>query len=154
MTKVRDVMTKDVLTVYPETPIRDYLALVRERGFSGLPVLDLDRRAVGMVSQSDVLRGLVAFLGDRPLGDGLARRRIDLEDLAEAIPEKIAGYLTQTVQTVMEQGLIRTTPDASMVDACKAMNAARVRRIIVEDGEALVGILSATDVVRHVAARG
>ena len=27
MTKVRDVMTKDVLTVYPETPIRDYLAL-------------------------------------------------------------------------------------------------------------------------------
>lgn len=156
MPNVRDVMTKDVLTVDTDTPIRDFVALIQDRGFSALPVLDGKGHALGIVSHSDVLRGLVAFLGAQPLGGGAARRRMAavIDDLDEATPAKTADYLAQSVQTIMEHELVRTTPDTSLQAACKAMRDARVRRLVVEDGDELVGILSATDVVAHVAARG
>src|SRR4051812_29104439 len=63
MLKARDVMTKDVVTVKKDLPIRALIAKLRETRFSGFPVVDDAGRAIGLVSQNDVLRGLAWMLG-------------------------------------------------------------------------------------------
>jgi CBS-domain-containing membrane protein len=53
--KALDIMTKDVVSVRPETPVRDIAALMTEKRISGLPVLGADGTLLGIVSQSDLL---------------------------------------------------------------------------------------------------
>ncbi len=53
--KVEDIMTRDVLTVEPETPIREVASILVENDISGLPVCDARRDVLGVVSEGDIL---------------------------------------------------------------------------------------------------
>jgi hypothetical protein len=48
-------MTTNVLTIGPEASIRDVAKILTENGISGLPVCDLERRVLGVVSEADIL---------------------------------------------------------------------------------------------------
>ncbi len=56
--KVREVMKSPVVTVSPETPIREAARLMLENKIAGLPVMDGDR-LVGIITESDIFRMLV-----------------------------------------------------------------------------------------------
>src|SRR5688500_11007765 len=55
MLKVRDLMTPDVVTVRPATPIKDAARLLVEHRISGMPVVDDGGQIVGVVSEGDLL---------------------------------------------------------------------------------------------------
>lgn len=151
----RDLMTSDVVTVSAETPIRDYVGLIRQKGFSGLPVVDGDGKAVGVVSHSDVLRGLVAFLasGVANAGDHQARRRVGVrlvDELAaiEGVSVRMADYLALPVKAVMSHSVTSCSVDSPLAAVCDVMAGQRVHRIVVLDGAGrVVGIVSAMDLV-------
>lgn len=56
---VEKIMTTEVKTVTPDTPILDAAELMLEYKVSGLPVMDKDHKLVGIVTESDVFRMLV-----------------------------------------------------------------------------------------------
>ena len=56
---VKDVMTSDVVTVRPETSLKDVAAILTERRISGLPVVDEEGRLVGIVTRADLVRAFV-----------------------------------------------------------------------------------------------
>src|SRR5918997_3551725 len=76
--RVRDVMTRDVLTVGEASPLDDVIRIMESRHVRRVPVVE-DDRLVGMVSRSDLVRALGALLG-RPAGpdkdDGAIREAI------------------------------------------------------------------------------
>ncbi|MBU4420196.1 MAG: CBS domain-containing protein, partial [Proteobacteria bacterium] len=47
MLKVKDIMTKDIITVLPETEIAQATKLLLEKGINGIPVVDKTGRLVG-----------------------------------------------------------------------------------------------------------
>ena len=53
---VADVMTKDVVTVRPDTGYKDIVETLAERRISGMPVVDETGVMVGVVSEADLLR--------------------------------------------------------------------------------------------------
>jgi CBS-domain-containing membrane protein len=53
--KAQDIMTSDVVTVRPETSVRDIAALMMEKHISGVPVIGADWTIVGIVSEGDLL---------------------------------------------------------------------------------------------------
>lgn len=59
--KVRDIMTKDVITVDEETPLRDIVDLMKETGFQRFPVVE-DRRLVGIITQGCIINVLAEYL--------------------------------------------------------------------------------------------
>ena len=63
--QVRDVMTRDVFTVGPDTSAKYAAEVLTERGFAALPVVDGDYQLAGIVAEVDLLR-------DRRQGDRLA----------------------------------------------------------------------------------
>ena len=67
MATVADVMTKDVATVTPTTPVRDVARLLYTRNLSGVPVVDEGEQQllVGIVSEGDLM-GHVAAVGEQP----------------------------------------------------------------------------------------
>jgi CBS domain-containing protein/anti-sigma regulatory factor (Ser/Thr protein kinase) len=75
--KIKDVMTKDVVTVAPETPVSELRDTLRERAISGTPVVDKGR-LVGLMSIEDFIKCLADGEMDVLVGERMTR---DVETL-------------------------------------------------------------------------
>lgn len=77
--KVRDAMQTDLITVTPQTTLRQVQQLLREHRFSGTPVLE-DGRLVGIVSIEDIINALdQGYIGD-PVGNRMTRDVVTIRD--------------------------------------------------------------------------
>ena len=55
-TKVSDIMTKDCFTIDPEMNIYKLIKLYREKRWQSFPVVDKDKKLVGIISTPDLIR--------------------------------------------------------------------------------------------------
>src|SRR5215207_10447375 len=124
MLLVRDSMTREVVTLSPQTTAAEALALCRERRIRHLPVME-ERRLVGIVSDRD-LRSATPALGDP------AR--------AEALQEIRA-------EGVMSRDVLSAHPEDPIEQAANTMREEKIGCLPVIEGDALVGILTSSDVL-------
>ncbi len=52
---VKELMTTEVITVNPETPLLDVAKIIAEHNFDGVPVVDKDNKLVGLVTEYDLI---------------------------------------------------------------------------------------------------
>jgi CBS domain-containing protein len=135
--KVRDVMTTEVVTVEPNTPLKDAARLLIENRFSGLPVADGEGRAIGVVSESD----LVANMDTVELRSGGLIERLAIRGRAEA----------STAGDAMTSPAITISPDAHLALAASLITEEGVSRLPVVEDERLVGIVTRADLVQALA---
>lgn len=154
----RDIMTAPVITCSQETSVQDALALMREKGISGLPAVDGDGRAVGIVSQNDILKGIAFAHGPTDFLESFkADRRKASTVMLEMVLEQgralaVERYLSRPIADVMTRDLIACTPATALADVCAAAAKQRVHRIVVLDPDGkVVGIISTLDLVAKVA---
>ena len=77
--KVRDAMSRDVVTVVPDNSLREVQALLRERRISGTPVLD-NGRLVGIVSLEDIISALDHGHIEERVGDWMTTNVVTIQD--------------------------------------------------------------------------
>jgi CBS-domain-containing membrane protein len=80
-TRARDIMTRDVVSVTPDTPVAEIATLLEKRGVKRVPVLQ-DGRLAGIVSRSNLVQALAAkgrLLNAGDSGDGAIRVRLSAE---------------------------------------------------------------------------
>lgn len=136
--KVHDLMSRDVLTVTPETPLKEAAALLARKGISGVPVVDDAGRVVGVFSEADVLAKASAEAPRSGLLAWLVEPTPDLHD-------KIAAT---TVDEAMSAPAVTIGPNRQVHQAAALMIGESVNRLPVVDDGALVGIVTRADVVR------
>jgi|SoiMethySBSTD1v2_1073268.scaffolds.fasta_scaffold319519_2 CBS domain-containing protein len=137
--RVDQLMTKNVITVTPETPLRDVAALLAEKGISGVPVVENDQ-LLGVVSEADLLV--------KEAGPGVRPSRVLDWLLLPDYTEREAKFAARTAGEAMTSPA-QTIPDyASVATAAARMSEERVNRLpVLKDGK-LVGILTRADVIR------
>lgn len=141
----RDVMTRKVVTVRPDLPVAALVELLATTKFSGFPVVEDGGRPVGLISQNDVLRALAAGAG----ADFQAKKRkAAVELLARRAPTS-TDVLALSVRDLMTPKLVACAPTDPVKKVAGAMVKARVHRVVVVDEGAVAGLVSATDLVRH-----
>jgi CBS domain-containing protein len=131
--QVRDVMTREVVTVGPDTSAKDVGAVMAERGFAAVPVVDRGDRLVGIVAEVDVLRDRL------PQDPRLHLRRAE-EAGAPPPPVLVREVMTEAVRTV--------EPGSDLADVARLFVDHRLRSAPVLDGDRLVGIVSRRDLLR------
>ena len=62
--KVKDVMTKKVITVNAEIPIEEAARIMADKKIGGLPVVSSDK-VVGMITETDLFKTLLELMGAR-----------------------------------------------------------------------------------------
>jgi len=77
--KVRDVMTKDVITVGPQEPMSELRDVLRRNRIAGLPVID-GSKLVGIISVEDFIKWLADRQEDCPIGERMTRRLETVHD--------------------------------------------------------------------------
>jgi len=138
----KDVMTKKVSTVTAETSVRQLLELLKQTKFSGFPVVDGGGKAVGLISQNDVLRALAA---------GSSQDRKAGTKLLEGGGAGADAVLGKSVRDLMTPKVLACAPGDALAKVCKTMADNRVHRVVVLEGGKVAGLISATDVVKWVA---
>jgi CBS domain-containing protein len=140
--KVEEIMTRDVITVTPETPVHKAAQLMVDHAISGLPVID-GTALVGMISEGD----LILRQRPRPRAGWWRSFFGDPERLAREY-RKAAGV---TVADVMTRDVISVPPDMPIESAAGILHSHAIRRVPVTVEGELVGIVSRGDLVKAVA---
>jgi CBS domain-containing protein len=135
--KVRNVMTTEVIAVAPDVRMKEVARQLVRHGISGVPVTDEERRVLGVVSETDIVR---AEAGDAP-EPGLMSRVL----LGERPPKLDA----RTAAEAMTSPAITVSPESDVADAARLMTEKGVNRLPVVAGDgALEGIVTRADLVR------
>lgn len=134
--KVRELMTKNVVSVRPDTPLREAAALLVKHRVSGLPVVN-GTGVVGVLSEADI----VAKTSGGSEHGGLLSWLFDPEPREQKVNARSAGE-------AMSAPPITIAPTRPVHEAARKMISEGVNRLpVVEDGK-LVGILTRADIVR------
>jgi len=118
---VRDIMTKDVVTIDEKKSVLEAAQLMAQEELGCLIVTDKSL-PVGIITERDIVRRIVA-----------KRSSLDLK-----------------VSEVMTNTLITVGPDTSLREAARVMSANKIRRLPVLKNDKLVGIVVSSDFVRNV----
>ncbi|OIO74621.1 MAG: hypothetical protein AUJ85_05310 [Elusimicrobia bacterium CG1_02_37_114] len=119
MLKAKDLMTKDVITISPDATLADAIEILITKKISGMPVIDADKKMIGIISEKDILN--FAFSGN-----------LHNTKVKEAMTKNVTSF----------------PPDADIDSITLAIGQHQFRRVpIVEDGKVL-GIISRRDIIR------
>lgn len=130
----RDVMHRRMLTIGPETTLRDAIERMVQAEIRHLPVVDTDGRVVGMLSDRDV--------------------RVAVGDPREALTREGKNLTNTTVESAMRSVPITVHEDTSLLEIADAFLDERIGAVPVVDAEdVLVGIVSYIDVLAHLVGR-
>ena len=134
-TPVKDVMTTRVIWVKKDAMFREMAAALREYRVSAFPVVDDDRKVIGVVSEADLLNK-EALIDEPGVISGILHHR----DQAKA-----RGI---TAGDLMTTAVVAVRPEDTVEHAAKLMYDRRVKRLPVTDENGrLVGIISRADVL-------
>lgn len=141
-----DVMTRSVVSIGPDAPIRDAIRLMLDHRISGLPVVDGTGKLVGVLTEGDLLRRTET---------GTERHRPRWLELLQG-PGRLAEDYVRThgrkVGEVMTDTVVTASEDDSLAEIVRLMERHRVKRLPVQCGNTLVGIITRADLVRTLGA--
>lgn len=146
--KVRDIMQTEVVTVGPGTTVRELAYILAKHKISGVPVVDDQRRVLGMVSEADII------LQDADLHFPYYIQFLDSVIYLQSFgkfEERFRKAFGSKVTQVMSEEVIAISPEASVRDAATLMADRKVNRLPVMAEGKLVGIVTRGDIVQAIA---
>jgi CBS domain-containing protein len=120
MPSVKDIMTKDVVSVNVNQTVYEAAELMSSKGIGCLVIVE-GEAPVGMVTERDLVRRI----------------------LAKKLPYDVK------VSEIMTKKLITVDPDMSLKEAARLMSTNKIRRLPVVKENKLVGIVVASDFIRN-----
>ncbi len=142
----RDLMTPDVVTVPPETPVIAMARLLADRGISAVPVVNAEGKVLGVVTEADLIRRL-AGEEDRPTS---WFGSLFTDPASQA--ERYARTHGVTATDLMTEAVVSVAPDTPAAQIAHLMEERNIRRVVVLDGGKLKGIVSRADLLRALVA--
>ena len=137
-TNVADLMTTEVVSVDETAGFKQMVELIKQHRISALPVVDGQRRVIGVVSEADlILKEDRIDLGEQHVFES-HRRRQERERAGGTTARELASVPAVTIG-----------PGDSVREAAKLMHDRAIKRLPVVDGDGrLVGVISRSDVLR------
>jgi CBS domain-containing protein len=148
--RVADLMTPKVITVHPETPVVEIARAMLQHDVSGVPVVDQQGHLIGLVTETDLVvqNANVHFPTFLQILDAriyLTNTRRFEDELRKALGTIAADVMTCDVKTVK--------PDDDISVAATLMVDKGLNPIPVVENDKLVGIISRSDIIRHILAQ-
>ncbi len=137
--RVEEVMSRDVITVAQGTSLSEAAGLMTTHRVSGLPVVDVEGRLAGILTESDFLSALDVEAGP------------SVQDLFETIIRKRRSRkkMGTIVDDIMTPAPITISKDSTLQRAVQLMDKNRVKRLVVADADKRIeGVVSRADLIK------
>ena len=130
------IMSRDLVTVTPDTALMEIRRLLHERGFRHLLVIEPDETLCGVISDRDVLGALSPFL------DTYSEKHRDVKTLEQPASE------------IMRADPIRVETGTDIDEAAHLLLDNNISSLPVVEGATLAGIVTTKDLLQHYADEG
>lgn len=145
--KIKDIMTVKVISVTPLTKVSEIAKILGENRIGAVPVLDDEKRVVGIISESDL------FLKEKGIPFSVVKIPHLFNEWVE--PTKLEALYrdidSRTASDVMTSPVITVQPDDDIGAAAELMYRNKISRLPVVKEGVLVGIVSRADIIRLLA---
>ena len=142
----KDVMTTPVVSVLPETTVREIAKLLLKRGISAVPVVDPDGKLLGIVSEGDLLRRTET---------GTERHAswwLTMIGNADTVHDYIGSHGTRAAD-VMTREIVSVNETATLAAVATLLEKHRIKRVpVLRDGK-VIGIVSRANLLQGLAAQ-
>jgi CBS domain-containing protein len=145
--RAEDVMTRNVLTVFPHSSIRHAAKVMAENHISGLPVVTENGTVIGLISEGDLMSW-----SDEP-GERQAwwlNMLAEGYDLAPNFLDVVQAE-RENVKSVMSRDVATIGANMTLTEIAKLLVEKRLKRLPVARSGKLIGIVSRADLVRALA---
>ena len=145
MKTARDIMTKQVITVTPETDISEAAEIMLEKHLNGLPVTDEKNQLLGIICQADLVttqRSLAIPSMFRFMGNHFSL------SAAKEMSREMDKISAIKVKDAMSLEIITISPDSSIKEIANIMADKKLYSLPVVDEGRLVGIVGKEDVLK------
>jgi CBS domain-containing protein len=145
MPKVADVMTRDVITVTPEMPLRELASILSEKNINGVPVVDDEGTVLGVVCESDLVNQ------NKPLHIPTVFVILDSVIPMEnpwRLQKEFKRLAATTVEDIYSKPAVSVEPDTDLSEVARIMSERRLYTLPVIEGGKLVGIVGKADIIR------
>ncbi|MFN2309435.1 MAG: CBS domain-containing protein [Gammaproteobacteria bacterium] len=139
---IANLMSRDVVTVSPDTSLADAAHLLMTHRISGLPVVDDKRHLLGVITEADFLcaMGLPCHQPSQSLWQTLEAMFTHQPEIHEP---------TGKVGDLMVKNVITVRPEQTLHDVIEVMKHNRIKRVVVcDDVGKIQGIVTRSDLVR------
>jgi CBS-domain-containing membrane protein len=149
MAKIADIMTREVITVTPDTPIRELAQILAEKRINGVPVVDEAGTVLGVVCESDLIEQ------GRPLHIPTVFVILDSFIPMEnpwRLQKEFKRITATKVEEIYSKPAVCVSPESDVSEAAKLMSEKKYYTIpVCDDADKLVGVLGKVDVIRGLA---
>lgn len=147
--RISRIMTREPICIEPDATLREVARLLEELEISGAPVVDENRRILGVVSKTDVLRRCLEGRANGLAGDLFESLSDDAGEEMGLDPEDEI-----LVEDFMSTDVVTAREDEAVAVVARRMAEARIHRaVVVDDDEFPVGIVTSLDVLKALGAK-
>ena len=141
------VMRRDVSFVRADATVAEAVALFAEKGIDSAPVTDEGGKAVGFISDGDILRAL-ASRHDQQFVDPVVMIMQNVSD-GRSFEDRLEKVMAMRVGEIASPGVIAVPAHAKLPEVCRVLGKNKLRKApVMEDGR-VMGIVSRADIARH-----
>jgi len=144
-------MSSPVISVRPQTEIAELCKVLIDHKIGGVPVVGEEGELLGIVTQTDLIKAQVLAYGSDPMA---AEIRNLLVGKVVAPEDRDRKRSFRTVGEIMQEKVVTVAPDDSLQEVARLMFSKHIHRVPVVEGTRVVGVISASDVLRAVAGTG
>lgn len=142
--KASEIMTRDVIAVGSDTPVREVAKLMVDQRISGMPVID-NGKLVGILSENDLVRRI-------ELGTDKTRSSwLQFFTSEDTILREYVHARGQVAGDVMTTKVVTVTPDTPIKDIAEILETRHIKRVPVVDGGKVVGVISRANLIQALA---
>ena len=145
MLQARDIMTKEVITVSPQTKVLDLARLLADHKINGAPVVDDEGRLVGVVTQSNLIDRAKKFELPYVISILDAHFYLERPSTFKKNLEKLMGNLVSDIMTAPP---VTITPEVEVDEIATIMARRQVHTLPVLEDNKLIGIIGKIDIIR------
>lgn len=144
---IKDIMTKEVITVSEDDTIEKCANLLITHNLSGLPVLDDNGKIKGIVTEGDLIRRISRIEGPAALE---VLGGIFYLESPKKFMDKVKNSMGSKARDIMTKDIITISPDKEMEEGATLLVKNKIKRLPVIDKEGnLIGIVSRKDIMNH-----
>jgi CBS domain-containing protein len=145
MLRAKDIMTRQVHTVSPETAVEDLAQRFIDTRVSTLPVVDASGRLVGIVTETDLVEQ------NKPLHIPTVIAVFDWVLYLESeknFQDDVRRISARKVDEICRRDLVTCSPETPVSEIAGLMSEKKVHLVPVLDGDKLVGVVARLDLIR------
>lgn len=145
-TMIEKIMKRDVYSLSPDATVVDAMKLFVEHGISGAPVVDADGRAVGFVSDGDIMR-LLSAQSNAYTDPVVMIMQIRADE--ETYDEKLAKLMQMNIRDIGTKGVIGVDLYTTLPQVCRILSKNHLKKIPVLHDDRIIGVINRSDITLY-----